>query len=97
MSSDDLKESLETFAAVLNHVIAESVGKDLARQRGYRNARTLALQNITEVLEIRVPATHDRVFQFEGGDIGSAHDLVRRVHVSRGAMGLGIADLYCAC
>jgi hypothetical protein len=33
------------------------------------------------------------VFQFEGGDVGPAHNLVRRVHVARCAMGLGVADL----
>lgn len=33
------------------------------------------------------------MFQFEGGDVGPAHNLVRRVHVARCAMGLGIADL----
>jgi hypothetical protein len=34
------------------------------------------------------------MFQFEGGDVGSTHDLVRRVHVPGSAMGLGVADLF---
>jgi hypothetical protein len=37
------------------------------------------------------------VFQFKGGDVGSAHDFVRRVHVSRSAMSLGVADLGRIC
>jgi hypothetical protein len=91
--SDDLKESLEALAAMLDDIVTEPVGEHLAWQWGYRNARAFALQDIAEVLEIGVPAAHDGVFQFEGGDVGSANDLVRRVHVPRSTMGLGVADL----
>jgi hypothetical protein len=34
------------------------------------------------------------MFQFESGDVGSAHDLVRRVHIAGGAVGLRITDLF---
>lgn len=93
MSSDDLEEALQTLTTVLDDVVAESVGENLSGERGYRDARALALQDIAEILEIGVPAAHDGVFQFEGGDVGPAHNLVRRVHVARCAMGLGVADL----
>lgn len=93
MSSDDLEEALQTLAAVLNDVVAEPVGENLPGERGYRDARALALQDIAEILEVGVPAAHDGVFQFEGGDVGPAHNLVRRVHVARCAVGLGVADL----
>jgi len=94
VSGDDLKEALEALAAVLDDIVAETVCEYLARQRGYRNARAFTLQDIAEVLEIGVPTAHDGMFQFEGGDVGSAHDLVRRVHVPGSAMSLGVADLY---
>lgn len=94
MSSDDLEEALQTLTTVLDDVVAESVGENLSGERGDRDARALALQDIAEILEIGVPAAHDGVFQFEGGDVGSAHNLVRRVHVARCAVSLRVADFY---
>jgi hypothetical protein len=93
MSSDNLEEPLQTLTPVLDDIVAEPVGENLSRERGYRDARAFALQDIAEVLEIRVAAAHDGVFKFEGGDVGSAHNLVRRVHVARGAVGLRVTDL----
>lgn len=93
MSGDDLEEALQTFAAMLDDVVAEPVGENLPWQWGYRDTRAFALEDIAEILEIRVTAAHDGVFQFEGGDVGPAHNLVRRVHVAGCAMGLGVADL----
>lgn len=93
MPSDDLQEALQTLAAVLDDVVTEPVGENLPGERGYSDARALALQDIAEILEIGVSAAHDGVFQFEGGDVGPAHNLVRRVHVARCAMRLGVADL----
>jgi hypothetical protein len=92
--SNNLQEALETLAAVLDNIVAETVGEDLAGQWGYRDSCTFALEDIAEVLEVGVPAAHHGMLQFESGDVGSAHDLVRRVHIARGAMGLGIADLF---
>lgn len=93
VSGDNLEEALQTLAAVLNDIVAEPVGKNLPGEWGYRDARAFALQDITEILKIGVPTAHDGVFQFEGGDVSPAHNLVRRVHVARCAMSLGIADL----
>jgi hypothetical protein len=92
--SNNLQKALETLAAVLDHIVAETVGEDLAGQWGYRDSCTFALEDIAEVLEVGVPAAHHGMLQFESGDVGSAHDLVRRVHIAGGAMGLGIADLF---
>lgn len=97
MSRDNLKETLETFSAVLDDIVTEPIGEHFAWQWGYCDARAFALQDIAEVLEVRVAAAHDGMFQFEGGDVGSAYDLVRRVHVPGGAMGLGVADLVVFC
>lgn len=94
VSGDDLEEALQTFAAMLDDVVAEPVGENLPWQWGYRDTRAFALEDIAEILEIRVTAAHDGVFQFEGGDVGPAHNLVRRVHVAGCAMGLGVADFY---
>ena len=93
MTGDNLQETLQTLAAVLDDVVAEAVRKDLAGQRGDGDARALALEDVAEVLEVRVAAAHDRVLQLEGGDVGAADDLVRGVHVPRRAVGLGVADL----
>lgn len=93
MPSDDLKESLEPFLALFDDFVTESVRKHLSWERGYRDTCALALQDITEVLEVRVPATHDRVFQLEGRDVGAAHDPVRRVPIAGGSMSYGLDDL----
>lgn len=78
---------------MLDDIVTEPVRKHLPGQRGDGDARAFALENIAEILEIGVAAAHDGVFQFEGGDVGSANELVGGVHVARGAMGLGVADL----
>lgn len=93
MSSDYLKEPLEPFLALFDDFVTESVRKHLSWEWGYRDTCALAFQDITEVLEVRVPATHDRVFQLEGRDVGSALDLVRRVPLAGGAMSYGFDDL----
>lgn len=93
MTRHNLQEPLQPFPAVLNHVVAEPVGEHLARQRRDGDARALALEDVPEVLEIRVAAAHDRVLQLEGGDVGAADDLVRGVHVARCPVCLGVADL----
>lgn len=89
----NLQEPLQTLAAVLDNVVAEPVGEYLPRERGDRHARALALQDVAEVLEVRVAAPHDRVLEFEGWDVGAADYLVRGVHVSGCAVCLGVADL----
>lgn len=93
MPRHNLQEPLEPLAPVLNHIITEPVCEYLTRQRGNGDARTLALEDITEVLEVGVAAAHNRVLELEGGNVGAADDLVGGVHVSGCAVGLGIADL----
>lgn len=78
---------------MLNHIITEPVCEHLTRQRGNSDARTLALEDITEILKVGVSAAHNRVLELEGGDVGAADDLVGSVHVSGCAVGLGVADL----
>ena len=93
MTRDNLQEPLQPLAPVLDDVVAEPVGEHLARQWGNGDSRALALQDIAEILEIGVAAANDRVLQLEGGDVGSADDLVGGVHVAGGAVGLGVAHL----
>lgn len=93
VSGHNLQEPLQSLAAMLDHVVAEAVGEHLARERGDGDARALSLQDIAEVLKVRVAAAHDGVFELEGGDVGAADDLVRGVHVAGCAVGLGVAHL----
>lgn len=93
MSRHNLQEPLQPLTPVLDHIVAESVREYLARQWGDSHARAFALEDVAEVLEVGVAAAHDGVLQFEGGDVGSADDLVGGVHVAGCAVGLGIADL----
>lgn len=92
MTRHNLQEPLKALPTVLNDVVAESVREHLPRQWRDRDARALSLQYIAEILEVGVPAAHNRVFQLEGRDIGSANDLVGSVHVSRCTVRLRIAD-----
>lgn len=94
MTRDNLQEPLKSLASVLNDIVTEPVGENLARQWGDSHARALALQNIAEILEIGVAAAHDRVLQLEGGDVGSADDLVGGVHVAGCAVRLRVAHLW---
>lgn len=94
MTRHNLQEPLKPLASVLNDVVAESVGEYFTRQWGDSHACALALQDIAEILEIGVPAAHDRVLQLEGGDVGSADDLVGGVHVAGSAVGLRVAYLW---
>lgn len=80
MSNDNLQEPLQPLPPVLNHIVREAVGQDLARQRGYRDARRLALENVSEGFEFVVAATYRRRLELEGGDVGAHYDFVCRVH-----------------
>lgn len=93
MTCNNLQEPLQTLSPVLNHIIAKAVGEHFPRQRRYCDPCAFALQNISEVLEVGVSPAHNGVFQFEGGNVRSADDLVGGVHVAGGTVGLGIADL----
>lgn len=82
MPGDDLQKLLQPLTAMLDDVVAEAVREDLPRQRGDGDARALALEDVAEVLEVGVAAAHDGVFQFEGGDVCAANELVGGVHVA---------------
>ena len=78
---------------MLNHIIAESIGKDFTRQRWYCHPCALSLENISEILEIAVSAPDYAVLELESWDIGSADNLVICVHASANAMSLRVLDL----
>ena len=78
---------------MLNHIVTKPICKNLARQRWDRNARRFPLEDIAEVLEIRVPPTHAAVAELERGDVGATEDLVVGVHVAAHAVGAGVLDL----
>ena len=79
---------------MLDHIIREAICEDLPRQGRNGHARTLALEDISEVLEVGVAAAHDRVSQLEGRDVGACVDLVGGVHSpGRGAVGLWVLHL----
>lgn len=93
MADDDLEELLEPGAAVLDDVVAEAVGEDLAGQGRDGHAGTLALEDVAEVLEVGVAAAHAALAELEGRDVGPAEDLVVGVHVSADAVRSGVAHL----
>lgn len=66
---------------MLDHVVAEAIGEDLAWQWGNSNACALAFEDIAEVLKVGVAAAHDGMFQLEGRDVGTADNFVRGIHV----------------
>lgn len=96
MSHDNLQKLLQPRAPPLNHIVAKSIGKHFSRQRGDGHARTLPLQYVAEVFEIRVSAADAALAQLEGGDVGAAEDLVVRVHGPADAVGSGVANLEAA-
>lgn len=57
----NLQESLESLTAVLNDIVAEPVCEYLSRQWWDSDARTLSLEDVAEVLKVRVAAAHNRV------------------------------------
>lgn len=94
MAHHDPQKPLEPLASVLDDIVAETIREDLARKRGDRDARRLALENVSEVLKVGVAAADDGVAQAEGGDVGARVDLVRGVHCARGgAVSLWVLDL----
>lgn len=93
VADDDLQEALQALAAVLDHVVAEAVGEDLAGQRGDGDAGRLALEDVAEVLEVGIAPPHGAVSELEGGDVGAADDLVVRVHAAAHAVSARVLDL----
>ena len=93
MSDYDLQKPLKTFPSMLNNIVTKPVCKNLSRQRRNGHTSALPLQNIAEVLEVRVASADNAMVELEGGDIGSAHDLVVGVHVAAHAMCAWVLDL----
>ena len=81
---------------MLDDVVTESIGENLAWQGWYGNSCTLSFQDITEVLEVRISAPDGAVLEFEGGDVCSADNLVVCVHTSGRPVCLRILHLYSA-
>lgn len=78
---------------MFDYIIAEPICEHLAWQRWDRDASRLSLKYITEIFEIGVAATNHGVFEFEGGNIRFAEDLVCGVHTPTGTVRLRIFDL----
>ena len=78
---------------MFDHIVAEAVREDFARQRRDRDPRAFPFQYVAEVLEVRVAAPDGAVLELEGGDVGAAYYFVVRVHVPGSAMGLRVFDL----
>ena len=72
VANDNLQKALQALSAVLDHVVGEAVGEDLAGQRGDGDARRLALQDVAKRLKLAVPAADRRRLELEGGEIGRA-------------------------
>ena len=75
-----LQESLQPLSSMLNHIVAEAIGKNLARQRWDCDPRRLSFQYVPKIFKVRVPASDSRVFELEGGDVRPADHLVVCVH-----------------
>lgn len=93
VSSNNLKETLQSLAALLNDLIREAVGEDLSGEWGDVDSGGLSLQHIPEPLEVRVTATNSRRLQLKGRDIGSADNLIISEHLAGDTVVLGIPDL----
>ena len=76
MSDNDLQEALQSSPPFFDHAVVEAVEVDFTRQRGNRNTRALALEQITEDLEVGVAATHFGTAQLESGNVGREADQV---------------------
>ena len=93
MRDDNLQEPLQPLSSMLDHVVTESVGEHLAWQWGNGDSGALSLEDVAEVFEVRVSATHGAVLQFKCGDIGATDNFVVGVHATRSAMCLRIPNL----
>lgn len=93
MAGDDLQKPLQPLSPVLDHIVTEPVGKHFPRQRRDRHPCALPLEDVAEILEIRIAAVNDGLAGLEGRDVGPRVDLVARVHVPGGAVSYGVFDL----
>lgn len=93
MSNHDLQESLQALSPMLNHIIAESICKDLSRQRWNGNARRFPLQDVAEVFEVRVAPPYTAVAELKCRYIRTTYNLVVGVHAAAHSMCAWILDL----
>lgn len=93
MAYNNLHKSLQSFSAVLNHVIAKTICEDLSWQRRNSNSSRFPLQDVAEVFEIRVSSANRRMTQLKGRNVGSAHNFVISVHASTHTMCTRVLDL----
>lgn len=78
---------------MFNDIVRESVGEDLAGQRGDIDARGLPFEHVSKVLKIAVATAHRGLLELEGRDVGDHVDFVVGVHVAAGAVGSRVAYL----
>ena len=93
MPHHNLQEPLQTLTSVFDDIIREPIREDFSRQWRDRHPRTLPLEDVPEMLKVRVAAADGGGFEFEGRDVGAGHDLVIGIHVPAEAMGLRVSDL----
>lgn len=93
VADDNLQEALQAFATVLDDVVGEAVGEDLAGERGDGDTGRLAFEDVAEGLKVRIAPPHRGLLELEGRDVGLHADLIRRVHAPPGAVGLRVANL----
>ena len=93
MADHNLQEPLQPITPMFDNIITEPIRKHLPWKWRDRDARRLSLEHVAEVFEIGVATAHDGVLQLEGGDVGSAYDLVVCVHAAPNAVSLGVFDL----
>jgi len=94
MTNNDLQEPLETFPPMLDNIVTEPICEDLARQWRDCHSCRFSLQDLAKVLEIRIAPTNRAMAELEGGDIGTADDLIVGVHTSAHAVGTRVLDFY---
>lgn len=70
MSNNNLQEALQSSPPFFDHAIVEPVEVNFTRQCGNGNTGALALEQITEDLEVGVAATHFGTAQLESGNVG---------------------------
>ena len=63
MTNDNLQESLQPFATVLNDIVGEPIREDLPGQWGYSDARGLPFQYVAEVFKVAVSTPDARSFE----------------------------------
>jgi hypothetical protein len=96
MTNNDLEKLFKTCATALDDVVAEAIGEDLARQgwNGYPGA--LALEDVAEVLKVRVAAANTALAQLECRYVCAAKNLVICIHVAAHTVRSWVTDLYSA-